>query len=64
MSSPANCAHPGCRCTVPATRAAEGKDTCSEYCASRIAQGTKTSPRAPTGCGCGHPGCSLPEARL
>jgi len=43
------CAHPACRCTVPA-----GEKYCSQRCKD---SGTEQE----ISCDCGHPGCSLSE---
>ncbi|MGH8799209.1 MAG: hypothetical protein ACREX7_03115 [Casimicrobiaceae bacterium] len=44
----AKCAHPGCKCDIPA-----GKRFCSAYCEQNV--GTQAAAKA--GCGCGHAAC-------
>lgn len=50
-----NCAHDGCKCTVPV-----GRTYCSEYCA-KAAQGSGAllgDKSTHTRCQCGHPACA------
>jgi hypothetical protein len=53
MNASANqqCAHPACRCTVPA-----GEAYCSEHCRKRVE--SPVSDNAADACRCGHPACS------
>jgi hypothetical protein len=56
MAKDVRCTHSGCGCKVPPERIAQGKRTCSDFCA-----GTAAAPSG-TGCGCGHADCSVATA--
>jgi hypothetical protein len=49
-SSTRTCAHPACRCEVPA-----GQTYCGPHCANKAAD---PSVESEIRCGCGHAGCS------
>jgi hypothetical protein len=54
MNAVANqhCAHPACRCSVPA-----GEAYCSEHCRKRVESPVSDQSE---GCHCGHPACTAP----
>jgi hypothetical protein len=56
MASDVRCKHAGCGCPVPSTRLAEGKRSCSDFCAAHEDDATPVHSRGGE-CGCGHAGC-------
>jgi hypothetical protein len=55
MANQTKCKHPGCSCMVPIERAADGLQSCSDFCESKGDERARAAGNR--GCGCGHAGC-------